>query len=271
MSSIPPISTSFRIVYASKLLFQSPFQLICWMQTISRWCSFWRHSCFLITTSADPVPLYKDPNANVEVRVSDLLSRMTVSNKVSQLVQGDISMWLNTTTNELNFTGLQLAMTTFAGQFYVGHTMPWEWLSNRIKVAQDYLIRNTTLGIPALVQSEGIHGFRVSNATIFNSPIGYACSWNPGLVRERAAVIAKESSALGFNQLYAPLGVSRLDFRISSYLFQDISLSLNTEVVDLTLCLLIGLSSRTEVWKSWRNVWWRWVSCWRDWVCLHQG
>lgn len=88
--------------------------------------------------------------------------------------------------------------------------MPWEWLLNGIKVAQDYLLQNTTLWIPALVQSEGIHGFRVGNATIFNSPIGYACSWNPGLVQKMGAMIAKESLALGMNQLYAPLGVSQL-------------------------------------------------------------
>jgi beta-glucosidase len=80
------------------------------------------------------------------------------------------------------------------------------WLSNGIKVAQDYLVHNTTLGIPALVQTEGIHGLRVGNATIFNSPIGYACSWNPPPIEKMGAVIARESSALGINQLYAPLG-----------------------------------------------------------------
>ncbi|PMD46914.1 glycoside hydrolase family 3 protein [Hyaloscypha variabilis F] len=65
---------------------------------------------------------------------------------------------------------------------------------------------NTTLGIPALVQTEGIHGLRVGNATIFNSPIGYACSWHPALIEQMGAVIALESSAFGVNQLYAPLG-----------------------------------------------------------------
>jgi beta-glucosidase len=43
------------------------------------------------------------------------------------------------------------------------------------------------------------------NATIFNSPIAQACSWNPSLVEEMARAIAKESLALGANQLFAPL------------------------------------------------------------------
>lgn len=43
------------------------------------------------------------------------------------------------------------------------------------------------------------------NATIFNSPIAHACSWNPALVEEMAAAIAKESRAVGVNQLFAPV------------------------------------------------------------------
>jgi hypothetical protein len=37
----------------------------------------------------------------------------------------------------------------------VGHPIPWEWFATNVKRAQDYLVKNTTLGIPALVQSEG--------------------------------------------------------------------------------------------------------------------
>ncbi|KAI8930734.1 hypothetical protein NX059_012342 [Plenodomus lindquistii] len=66
-------------------------------------------------------------------------------------------------------------------------------------------VANTTLGIPALTQTEGIHGLLVGNATIFNSPIGIACSWNPELVHEMAIIIARESQALGINQIFAPV------------------------------------------------------------------
>src|SRR5258706_401135 len=47
---------------------------------------------------------------------------------------------------------------------------------------------------------------RAVNATIFNSPIGQACSWNPKLVQKMGAAIAQEALALGVNQIFAPLG-----------------------------------------------------------------
>lgn len=37
----------------------------------------------------------------------------------------------------------------------VGYHVPWDWLADNIKRGQDYLLQNTTLGIPAIVQSEG--------------------------------------------------------------------------------------------------------------------
>jgi beta-glucosidase len=45
----------------------------------------------------------------------------------------------------------------------------------------------------------------IDNATIFNSPIAHACSWNPALVEEMAVAIAKEARAIGVNQLFAPV------------------------------------------------------------------
>jgi beta-glucosidase len=151
-------------------------------------------------------PIYKDPTASVDARVADLLSRMTIQDKTAQLIQGDISNWINTTTDAFNASGLVWNMETRAGQFYVGYPVEQQWIADGIRIAQDYLLHNTTLGIPALVQSEGIHGFLIGNATIFNSPIAYACSWNPALVQKMGAAIAQEALALGVNQLFAPLG-----------------------------------------------------------------
>lgn len=151
-------------------------------------------------------PIYKDPTASVDDRVTDLLARMTIADKTAQLIQGDISNWINMTDNTFNASGLVWNMATRAGQFYVGYPVDQQWIAEGIKIAQDYLMQNTTLGIPALVQSEGIHGFLIGGATIFNSPIAYACSFNPELIEKMGAAIAQESLALGVNQLFAPLG-----------------------------------------------------------------
>jgi beta-glucosidase len=103
--------------------------------------------------------IYKNPKASVDDRVADLLWRMTTQEKVAQIVQGDISNWMNFTDNTFNVSGLVWNMENRAGQFYVGpFPVDPQWLAAGIKRGQDYLLHNTTLGIPALVQSEGIHG-----------------------------------------------------------------------------------------------------------------
>lgn len=151
-------------------------------------------------------PIYKNPNATIGDRVADLLSRMTIQDKQTQLVQGDVSNWINVTDGTFNASGLEWNMEYRGGSFYVGYYVNWTTLYNGIKLGQDYLAQNTTLGIPAWVQSEGIHGFLIPNATIFNSPIAQACSWNPDLVEKMGQAIAQEASALGVNHIFGPLG-----------------------------------------------------------------
>jgi beta-glucosidase len=102
------------------------------------------------------IPLYKNPNATIEARVEDLLSRMTIEDKASQLVQGDLRNWINITDGSFNASGLEWSMQYRGGSYYVGVPIAWDLLTSGIKQGQDYLTQNTTLGIPAWVQSEGI-------------------------------------------------------------------------------------------------------------------
>ncbi|KAF2089488.1 glycoside hydrolase family 3 protein [Saccharata proteae CBS 121410] len=155
-------------------------------------------------TSSTSTPLYRDSSASVEDRVADLLSRMTIEDKTAQLLQGDITNYINETTNAFNYTGLVDNMATKAGQLWTGYPIPQQWIADAVKIGQDYLMQNTTLGIPALAQNEGIHGVGYVNATIFNSPIAFACSFSPERVFQMAQVIAQESLALGINQIFAP-------------------------------------------------------------------
>ncbi|KAL2865938.1 glycoside hydrolase superfamily [Aspergillus lucknowensis] len=158
-----------------------------------------------LTAAQGASPLYKDPNASIEDRVSDLLGRMTLEDKAAQLIQGGMSDWMDTETGRFNYTGLEESIKTKGGMFYVGYPVPWDWIATNVKRAQDYIMENTTLGIPALVQTEGIHGFLIGNATIFNSPIAYACSFNRQLVHKMGTLIAQEARALGVTQMFAPV------------------------------------------------------------------
>jgi beta-glucosidase len=141
----------------------------------------------------------------VEDRIADLVSRMTIEEKTIQMMQGDISNWLNVTSGAFNRTGLEKNFAQKSGSFYVGYPIDWTWLVDNIKRGQDYAVNETRLGIPALVQTEGIHGFLIGNATIFNSPIAHGCSFNRDLIERMAKQIAIEAKTLGVTQLFAPL------------------------------------------------------------------
>ncbi|KAJ3857876.1 glycoside hydrolase family 3 protein [Lentinula lateritia] len=161
------------------------------------------------TNSDGSLPTYKNPNASIEDRVADLLPRMTLEEKVAQIIQGDIDGWMNTTdpldnTLVFNQSGLEDMMSTKAGSIWGGYAMPYEKFVFALNVGQKYLMENTTLGIPAMFQSEGLHGF-TNNGTIFPSPIGLAASFNPELLSSVATVIATEAEGLGLSQIFAPV------------------------------------------------------------------
>ncbi len=76
-------------------------------------------------------------------------------------IQGDISGWIVNASDPLddtlafNQTGLEEMMRLKGGAIWAGYAMPWKKYAFAIEVGQRYLMENTTLGIPALFQSEG--------------------------------------------------------------------------------------------------------------------
>ncbi|KAI0333361.1 glycoside hydrolase [Cubamyces sp. BRFM 1775] len=161
------------------------------------------------TNKDGSVPVYKNPHASIEARVNDLLPRMTLEEKVAQLIQGDMNGWMDFNdplddTKTFNQTGLEEMMSQKSGSIWGGYLTPWDKFVFGVTVGQRYLMENTTLGIPALIQSEGLHGF-TNNGTIWPSPIGLAASFNTDLLKQAAATIADEAEGLGFSQLFAPV------------------------------------------------------------------
>jgi beta-glucosidase len=73
-----------------------------------------------------------------------------------------------------------------------------------VTVGQKYLMEESRLGIPAFIQSEGLHGF-TNNGTIWPSPIALACSFNRQLLQKAASTISNEAEGLGVNHLFAPV------------------------------------------------------------------
>lgn len=161
------------------------------------------------TSRPSNIPTYKNPNASIEDRVRDLLPRMSIEEKVAQLIQGDINGWMNMTdpadnTLTHNATGLVNMMKYKAGSIWAGYSATYEKFVYAVTVGQKYLMENTTLGIPAMFQSEGLHGF-TNNGTIFPSPLGMACSFNTALLQKVAEATANEAEPLGISQIFAPV------------------------------------------------------------------
>ena len=90
------------------------------------------------------------------------------------------------------------------GSIWGGYLAPWEKIAYGINIGQKYLMENTTLGIPAMFQTEGLHGF-TDNGTIWPSPIGLAASFNPDLLKKAAATIADEAEGIGYSHVFAPV------------------------------------------------------------------
>ncbi|KAI0686420.1 glycoside hydrolase superfamily [Cytidiella melzeri] len=161
------------------------------------------------TNKDGSVPLYKNPAAAIEDRVSDLLPRMTLQEKVAQLIQGDIDGWMDMSdplddTLTHNQTGLENMLSTKSGAVWGGYLAKWDKIVYAITIGQQYLMENTTLGIPAIFQTEGLHGF-TDNGTTWPSPIGLAASFNTDLLQQAAATIATEAEGLGYSQAFAPV------------------------------------------------------------------
>ncbi|WP_437309911.1 glycoside hydrolase family 3 N-terminal domain-containing protein [Sorangium sp. So ce388] len=140
-------------------------------------------------------PLYKDARQPVGKRVEDLLSRMTLDEKVGQLMQLDA----------------QGDLEDAIGRMKVGSLLHCNGKD------ADAAIRRalgTRLGIPVLMADDGIHGHSFwAGATIFPTQLGMACSWEPGLLEKVARVTAAEMRATGLKWTFSPVLCLTRDLR----------------------------------------------------------
>ena len=150
---------------------------------------------------------YKDTAVSIETRIEDLLSRMTLEEKIAQLGAGFIESFLENgiySEEKLKEQIRKLGIGVLHNFFW--KNIPDNELNMRtINDVQRYLVEKTRLGIPAIITGEGVHGHTSDGATIFPHGICISSSWDTELVGKVAAVIADESSAAGVRQLFSPV------------------------------------------------------------------
>jgi len=141
------------------------------------------------------VPAYKDASLPPARRVEDLLSRMTVAEKIGQLMQLDGSKGYLA----------QIAAYNAGSFFHINGA--------DADAAIDASLR-TRLGIPALLADDGIHGHSFwAGATIFPTQLALSCSWDPGLLEEVARATAREMRATGISWTFSPVLCLARDLR----------------------------------------------------------
>nr|RBQ82156.1 hypothetical protein FVER53263_02059 [Fusarium verticillioides] len=91
-------------------------------------------------------PVYKDPKASIDDRIEDLLKRMTIQDKTAQLIQGDMTNYLNLTDETVNKTGLAWNFKYRANSIWTGLYANMTTIKKAAKLGQDYLAKETELG-----------------------------------------------------------------------------------------------------------------------------
>ncbi|HZU24702.1 MAG TPA: glycoside hydrolase family 3 N-terminal domain-containing protein [Bryobacteraceae bacterium] len=165
-------------------------------------CSLTRGVLFGIVAIAVAAQDYKNPRLPIEQRVADLLGRMTLEEKIDQLLPHRGGGEVLDTTGQ--FTS-ETARAAFRQMFNPEARMSPHDAAVLRNAAQRWLVQKTRLGIPSLFQGEALHGFMSNGATSFPQALGLASTWDPALVRQVFSAAADEMASAGVNQAFTPV------------------------------------------------------------------
>ncbi|MGV8136052.1 MAG: glycoside hydrolase family 3 N-terminal domain-containing protein [Mangrovibacterium sp.] len=155
--------------------------------------------------SGDKNSGYKDPQFPVEDRVENLLSQMTLEEKVDQLTMKSLSALSFDDKGEVTEESLEKLFEGGSIGCLESPFVEYEKVAKFSEAADKYLREKTRLGIPAIQIAECLHGQMALGATIFPQAIALGSSWNPGLVEKMGEYIAAEASLAGVDQALSPL------------------------------------------------------------------
>lgn len=174
--------------------------------------------------AAGEKPLYKDASAPVDARVDDLLKRMTLEEKVAQMLcvwqkKGDIQTakgdfdpakastvypnGLGMIARPSDRVGVNVA--TGAGDNGAVANRGPEDTATYVNAAQKWAVEKTRLGIPMFMHEESLHGYVARESTSFPQAIALASSFDPDMAQKIFSVCAREMRARGANLALAPV------------------------------------------------------------------
>ncbi len=185
-------------------------------------------------------PAYMNRHLPVQARVNDLLRRMTLAEKIGQMVQIEATQ-VTDTSNKCTSTGgfnmpnpvceQNIFVTNKVGSILAGGTdIPpdttgkggpgntgLDW-ANEYNIMQSYAIRHSRLHIPVIFGVDAVHGFgHPYQAPLFPQSIGMGATWDPSAAWTGGAVTGHAVAATGWNWVFAPVQDLARDNRWGRY------------------------------------------------------
>ena len=157
--------------------------------------------------------IYKNPRLRPEVRVRDLLKRMTLAEKTAQMV----CVWQQKSETLVDADGnfdLAKAKRAFRDRNGVGQVgRPSDTgrgknargMAELTNAIQKFFVENSRLGIPVIFHEECLHGHAAIDGTSFPQPIALAGTFNPELVEALFGMAAEEARSRGTHQALTPV------------------------------------------------------------------
>jgi beta-glucosidase len=144
-----------------------------------------KYVLFLLLTTA--FVAYGQTTVSTESKIEELLSKMTLQEKIGQM-------------NQLTGMGLSTDMKNQIKDGRVGSILN-EIDAKTINELQRIAVKESRLGIPLIFGRDVIHGFK----TIFPIPLGQAATWNTAIVENGARIAAEEATSTGIRWTFAPM------------------------------------------------------------------
>ena len=148
---------------------------------------------------------YRDAGLPIEERVKDLLSRMTLLEKIKQTDQYFTFDFTKKTpegrVEEIEWDAMKQSM----GSMSVGSVQLRGCTPKIANALQRYAVEETRLGIPFLFSEEALHGFYEEKATCFPQQISLAGTFEPELGKRMGHCIAAEARAYGVHETFSPV------------------------------------------------------------------
>jgi len=158
-------------------------------------------------------PIYLDSSKSIQLRIDDLLRRMTLEEKIGQMNMPCCYLGVFGRTHE---QGIEFAkkfaegtvrqdLGPGGGFFTLANSVLDQGTKQQADVfnaLQEIATQKTRLKIPLLQTEEGTHGLMCADATIFPEGSAIGSMWNPELVEKIYTIAAREGRAVGIHQLF---------------------------------------------------------------------